>query len=61
MSLDYQKWLIKLIGYNFKIRHQLGLENNVADALSHVNHQINLMALFILRNSTRMISIVARG
>lgn len=61
LSKDYQKRLIKLIGHNFEIQHQLGLENNVADALSLVNHQINLMALFLLRNSTRMISIVARG
>jgi len=35
---EQQKWLSKLMGYNFEIKYKAGLENRVADALSRRFH-----------------------
>lgn len=34
---EQQKWLTKLVGYNYEIHYKLGKDNVVADALSRVN------------------------
>ena len=34
MGEDQQKWIAKLIGFDFEVKYKLGRENNVADALS---------------------------
>lgn len=45
MSSDHQKWLSKLLGYDFEIQYWLGLENKAADALSRVPATPSLQVL----------------
>lgn len=45
INSEYQKWMVKLMGFQFEIQYKPGLENKAADALSRVSHSPKLMAL----------------
>ena len=47
VSLDYQKWLCKLLGYDFDIEYKPRFTNCAADALSQVPAHPTLLSLSI--------------
>jgi len=47
MSPEHQKWLLKLMGYQFDIQYRSGWENRAADALSRINHSAGLFAITV--------------
>ena len=46
-TLEQQKWVSKLLGYDYEITHKQGKENSVADALSRVAGSPSLDAITI--------------
>ena len=49
VSLEYQKWLCKLLGYDFDIEYKPEKTNCVANALSRISAQPSLQSLSIPR------------
>ena len=47
VNLEYQKWMIKLMGYQFNIQYRPGLENKAADGLSRISQPTSLLAMTV--------------
>ena len=45
---DYQRWIAKLMGYDFSIEYKKGLENRAADALSRMPEKCELGMLSVV-------------
>lgn len=45
IGAEYQKWVRKLIGFDFEIQYKLGSSNRVADALSRKGGVLELGAM----------------
>lgn len=47
VNLEYQKWLSKLIGFDFEIEYKPGLENKAVNALSRIDVTATIMAMSV--------------
>ena len=49
VTLDHQKWLCKLLGFDFDIEYKPGSTNRVADSVSRIPSQATLLSLSVPR------------
>ena len=47
VAVEHQKWITKLLGYDFVVEYRAGVENKAADALSRRPEEVFLVALSI--------------
>ncbi|XP_010490066.1 PREDICTED: uncharacterized protein LOC104767782 [Camelina sativa] len=48
VTMDYQKWLIKLLNYDFEILYKPGVENTTADGLSRMIQPLGTLSSLLL-------------
>lgn len=46
---EHQKWLTKLMGFNFHIEYHLGLQNKADNTLTRINPTLSFMSLSVRR------------
>lgn len=61
INMDYQRWLTKLLGFDFEIQYRPGLDNKVADALSRKVAVVELYALSAPTALTRITRLFKGG
>ena len=61
VEVEYQKWLLKPMPYNFSIQYKLGSSNSAADALSRIpdNATLSLLSAPIIKNFEDLKEMVA--
>ena len=59
-SPEQQKWVTKLLGFDFEITYKKGKENVLADVLSQLPEQAEVSALRILRWNGKKIQRLVR-
>lgn len=57
-TLLQQRWLSKLLGFNYAIKDKKGLENRVADALSRVTDEMGDYNLLIVVQHQWMLHVI---
>lgn len=48
ITMDYQRWLKRILGYEFDIEYKVGNEKEVADGLSRIDHSLEEEAGLLL-------------
>lgn len=46
-SPEYQRWMLKLMGFQFEIQYCLEIENKAVDSFSRISHSITPLALTV--------------